>query len=138
MPTDFSSLDKLVEFGLGVGIANQMMNTMNTALARTAVPGVGVNPGVAVNQNGLAPTALNPNTPSAAQGAPAAPVAEKSYYIVCDNRVAGPMTPAELEELIRRNLVTAKTFCWSPGMTGWALAEDIPEVNKYILLNSVK
>lgn len=118
MSTDFSSLDKLMEFGLGIGIANQMLNTMNTVVARTAVPGVGINPGV-----------VNPTAPPAV-------TESRSYYIVNDDRVAGPMNERELEELIKKDIVTGKTFCWSPGMQGWALAENIPEVNKYLLLNS--
>lgn len=120
MATDFSSLDKMVEFGLGLGIATQMMNTMNLALARTAVPGVGINPGVCSQPGAQAPAAVP---------------AGHQYYIVNQEKVAGPLNERELDELIKKGIVKADTLCWSPGMTAWKFASDIPEVNKLILLN---
>ena len=121
MPTDFSSLDKLVEFGLGVGIATQMMNTMNQTIARTAVPGVGINPGVQ-----RAPEV----------GAQPVAAAERQYYIVKDERLAGPLSEYEISELVRKGVITNGTFCWFSGLDAWKLAEDIPEINKLLLLNS--
>ena len=120
MATDFSSLDKLVEFGLGVGIATQMMNTMNHAIAQTAVPGVGLNPGVC-------------RAPDVAQAPQAGP---KEYYIVKDERLAGPLSEHEAEELVKKGVITGKTFCWFTGLDAWKLAEDIPEINKLLLLYS--
>ena len=120
MPTDFSSLDKLVEFGLGVGIATQMMNTMNHTIAQTAVPGVGINPGVQ-----KAPDVNPAVTPD-----------RRQYYIVKDDRLAGPMTEQEIGELVRKGVITNSTFCWFTGLDSWKLAQDIPEINKLLLLNS--
>lgn len=120
MATDFSSLDKLVEFGLGVGIATQMMNTMNQSLAHMAVPGVGINPGVT-------------KTPEVNK---AVSPAQRSYYIVRDERMAGPLTESELTKLVEKGIVTGDTFCWYTGLDAWKLAKDIPEINKLILLNS--
>lgn len=125
MATDFSSLDKLMEFGLGIGIATQMMNTMNHTIAKTAYPGVGINPGVS-----------NLRTSSPANQPPVAPPAQREFYIVENEHVAGPFNESELIRLIEKSLVRNDTFCWSPGMNGWNLAEDIPEVNKLILLYS--
>lgn len=122
MATDFSSLDKLVEFGMEVGIATQMMNTMNSVISHTAMPGVGINPGISA-QPGL--NGCNAKTP-----------AEKTYYIVKDEKVAGPFTESELSKLVADHKVTKKTFCWSAGMKSWTFAENIPEVNKILLLNS--
>lgn len=121
MPTDFSSLDKLVEFGLGIGIATQMINTMNHSISQMAIPGVGINPGV---------------QPNPAACPPASVPQQKQYYIVKDERLAGPLSEAELAELVRKNIITPKTFCWHTGLEAWRLAEDIPEVNKLFLLNS--
>ena len=127
MPTDFSSLDKLVEFGLGIGIATQMMNTMNHTLAQTAIPGVGINPGQTGN-----PAAMRQ---AVASEAPAVP-APRAYYIVKDDHIAGPLSDGELEELVKKHVVNGETFCWYPGLESWRLAVDIPEVNKLLLLNS--
>lgn len=120
MATDFSSLDKLVEFGMGVSIATQMMNTMNHVIAQTAYPATGYNPGVIKKDD-----------------APAVPEdAQKKYYIVSDERVAGPMSATDVVALVKKGVVTEKTFCWFPGLNAWKLAGDIPEVHKLILLNS--
>lgn len=131
MPTDFSSLDKLVEFGLGVGIATQMMNTMNHSIAQTAVPGVGINPGLSSNVNEVkdvaAPAGVAPKPQASA---------EKSYYIVKDERMAGPLSEHELGELVKKGVVSYDTFCWYNGLNSWKFAEDIPEVNKLLLLFS--
>lgn len=122
MATDFSSLDKLIEFGLGLGIATQMMNTMNETLARTAVPGVGLNPGIKAQPqfNTVAPAIQMP----------------REYYIVKDDKVAGPFNEKELARLVEKGDVGNQTFVWSPGMQGWKFAQDLPEVNKILLLHS--
>ena len=121
MATDFSSLDKLVEFGLGMGIATQMMNTMNNTLAQTAYPGVGINPGTNPTPE-VNPAASNP--------------VPKSFYIVKDEHMAGPLDEQELKELVKKGIVVSRTLCWGPGMKAWTFAEDIPEINKLLLLNS--
>lgn len=118
MSTDFSSLDKLVEFGLGIGIATQMMNTMNRALAKTSYPGVGINPGI---------------SPIPAYSSQQPFVQE--FYIVKDEKLAGPLTGGEIEQLVKNEVITPQTLCWHIGLEGWKTAEDIPEINKYFLLN---
>lgn len=116
MQNDFSSLDKLVEFGLGVGVATQMMNTMNKVIAQTAVPGVGINPGVTA--------ANNPMTKN-----------EKSYYVLVNENIAGPFTDSEMTVLIIKGILNKDTFVWETSSPSWNKAESIPEVNKLILLN---
>ena len=127
MATDFSSLDKLVEFGLGMGIATQMMNTMNNVISQTAMPGVGINPGLH--------SASPANASCIQQQQPQQP-AVKLFYIVKDEHVAGPFDEKELATLVSNRKVNKKTFCWTPGMKSWTFAENIPEINKVLLLNS--
>lgn len=122
MSTDFSSLDKLVEFGLSVGIANQMMNTMNSVIANTAMPGVGINPGIAKG-----PISANRQSLESTE----------SYYIVRDERMAGPFTQAELSRLVNNVVVTENTLCWRPGLNAWKFAKDISDVNKLLLLHGI-
>lgn len=126
MATDFSSLDKLIEFGLGIGLATQMMNTMNSTIARTAIPGVGINPGVSFQPENIV------NSQSGFENV----ANNRGYYVVYEERLAGPLNDSEIEKLIKNNKVDNKTFCWYPGLASWKLAEDIPEVNKLLLLNS--
>lgn len=120
MATDFSSLDKLMEFGIGMGIATQMMNTMNSVIARTAMPGVGINPGVSVGPEKVKDEAKK----------------QEGYYVVFEERIAGPLSEQEMSKLIKEKKLNNKTFCWKTAQYAWRFAEDIPEVNKLLLLNS--
>ena len=117
MSTDFSSLDKLMEFGLGLGVATQMMNTMNHAIANTAVPGVGLNPGVS---NPAGQNACNP--------------VQHEYYVLVEGRQAGPFSESEMNLLIGKGILTPETLCWRAGLNAWKFAADIPDVNKIFLL----
>ena len=36
---DFSSIDRLIEFGLSIAVAQQMMNTVNTCIHQMTIPG---------------------------------------------------------------------------------------------------
>lgn len=121
MATDFSSLDKLMEFGLGIGIATQMMNTMNNMIARTAIPGVGINPATCLQPGNVIPEAV---------------IRKAEYYIVNDDKLAGPFKDEEMAKLIRDRKINNQTFCWKAGSPAWKFAEDIPEINKLLLLNS--
>ena len=38
---DFSSIDRLIEFGLSIAVAQQMMNTVNTCIHQMTIPGTG-------------------------------------------------------------------------------------------------
>ncbi len=108
MQNDFSSIEKLVEFGLGLGVANQMMNTMNTAMAKMNTAGVDR----PVNQP------------------------EIRYFVVIDQAQAGPFTEGELVQLIKAGKVNADTLVWRQGLNAWTMAGNLPETNRLILLNS--
>lgn len=117
MSTDFSSIDRLIEFGMGMSLAQQMVNTMNYTMANMRVPGVnGQSTGCAVNSAMPSPNAAK-------------------WYAVVDDRQAGPLTDAEMTELVRRNKISNNTLIWCAGMPAWRMAQDIPEINKILLLN---
>lgn len=118
MSTDFSSIDRLVEFGMGAALAQQMVNTMNNTMANMQTPGI--NTGV-----------ITDLTKSKAQGADAA----ERWFAVVENRQAGPLSLIEIDQLVKKNLIVEATLLWSSGMAGWQKACDIPEINKYLLLN---
>ena len=60
------SIDKLVDFGMGMAVAQQMVKTMNYAIDNMHIPSVG--------------TAGNQQMPSL------------SYYVAIDGQTAGPFT----------------------------------------------
>lgn len=107
--TDFSTVDRLMEFGLGMGLAQQMINTMNYSMNNMTVPGV---------------------------SAKAPQIQSVAYYAVVDNAQAGPLNETELTLLISRGKINRDTLMWTAGCQGWRRAEEMPLINKLILLNS--
>lgn len=106
MNNDFSSIEHLVEFGMSMAVAQQMISTMNHAIGNMAVPGAG------------------------------APIVNhKEYYVVIDNAQAGPFTEEQFAQLIADGRVNGSTLMWHRGMTAWKCVQDVPEANKWVVLN---
>ncbi len=104
----FFSMDKLVEFGLGMAVAQQMTQAMNTAFNNMQMPGAG-NP-------------MNVQTVTI------------SFYIMLDGKQLGPLSEAEVGQLIQQKKITKETYVWKVGMKDWATAENVPEVLKLVCL----
>jgi len=102
------SIDRLVEFGLGIGIAQQMIKSMNHAVQNSAIPGV--------------------------QTAPYGASAAHNYFCAIDGKQAGPFSVEELTRMISSGNVVRTTLLWRPGLTRWDLAENIPDVLKLVAL----
>lgn len=107
MSNDFYSMDKLVEFGMGVAVANQMATSMNQALNQMQIPGAG---------NAISSKA------------------ETIYYAVIDGKQAGPFSLTELSRLITEKKIVKETYVWKPGMPGWDLAENVSEVLRLVAI----
>ena len=105
---DFFSLDRLLEFGLGMGMAQQMINTMNQSMKSMYIPG-------------------------SIQSMPQQPIAS-IYYVAIDGQQTGPLRESELMELIRDKKVSKDTLVWMPGMTTWLPIEKVPAILKLIAL----
>lgn len=104
---NFYSMDKLVEFGMGMAIANQMAASMNQALDQMNIPGAGK----------------------------AMPVqTETVYYAVLDGKQAGPYSLTEVSRLIAEKKIVKETYVWKLGMAKWDLAENIDEVLQLVAL----
>lgn len=104
----FSSIDRLVEFGMSMAVAQQMISTMNHSIAEMRVPGV---------ENSM--TSSHPN-----------------YYFVIEGCAqVGPCNATELAEYIKRGALTTSTLVWRCGLNGWLQARDVPDVYKLFLLN---
>lgn len=105
---DFFSLDRLLEFGLGMGMAQQMINMMNQSMKSMYIPG-------------------------SIQSMPQQPLAS-IYYVAIDGQQTGPLRESELMELIRDKKVSKDTLAWMPGMTTWLPIEKVPAILKLIAL----
>lgn len=106
----FSTIDHLVEFGMGMAIAQQMVNTMNHCISNMQVPGAGNY----LNQGGLT---------------------SPQYHILVNDAVAGPFAEGELSTLAKAKSLTPDTMVWRSGMRGWMQAKNVPDVQKIIMLN---
>jgi len=102
----YYSIDRLIEFGMGMAIAQQMINTMNQAMSQMHIPG---------SMNQTQPIAI-------------------SYYAMIDGLQTGPFSEQELSRLISEKKISKETYLWKPGMAKWDLAERIPEVLKLVAL----
>lgn len=105
---DFFSLDRLLEFGLGMGMAQQMINMMNQTMKSMYIPG-------------------------SIQSMPQQPLAS-IYYVAIDGQQTGPLRESELMELIRDKKVSKDTLAWMPGMATWLPIENVPAILKLIAL----
>ena len=103
----FFSINRLVEFGMGVAIAQQMVKTMNESINTLQISGT-----------------MNPiqNT------------TQQFYYVIIEGKQAGPFSESELLRLISEKKVSKETFVWKPGMTNWENAEKIPMILKLVAL----
>lgn len=106
--SSFFSMNRLIEFGMGMSIAQQMIKTMNESMANMHVPG-----------------AMNPMQK---------PI-QHFFYVVVDEKQMGPFSEQELSRMISEKKVAKETYVWMPGLSHWQLAENIPEVLKLVALS---
>jgi hypothetical protein len=104
----FFSINRLVEFGMGVAIAQQMVNTMNSAMTNMNIPG--------------AMNSMQNATP-------------QFYYAMIDGYQAGPFSEQELSRLIAEKKIVKETYIWKPGLPKWEVAEKLPEILKLVALS---
>lgn len=101
----FYSIDRLVEFGLGMSIATQMTQMMNESIRNMNVPGAG---------NYIQPATL--------------------YYAILDGNQAGPFAESEVARLVSEKKITSETYMWKPGMPNWKKVSEMPDVLRIVAL----
>lgn len=104
---NFFSIDRLIEFGLGMGIAQQMVGMMNQAMKGMYVPG---------------------SIQSMPQPMP------QTYYVAINGQQVGPLNDSELSLMISQKRINKDTLGWVPGMADWKPIEQIPAILKVIAL----
>ena len=103
----FFSIDRLVEFGLGIGIAQQMVGIMNQYMQQMYVP---------ASIQSMPKPMLN------------------IYYVVINNEQIGPLNDCELSHMISQKCIDKDTLAWVPGMAVWKPIEQIPAILKIVAL----
>lgn len=104
----FNSIDRLLEFGMSMAVANQMINTMNYAMSNMNIAG----------QSSTLSTCP--------------PVIQ--MYAAIDGKQVGPFSESEIQTLINNGTVTEDTLIWYRGMSAWKYAKDVPLTYKLLLL----
>lgn len=107
---DYSSIDKLVDFGNGLSIAKQMTNTMNTAIENMNIPGSKIYK----NKNG----------------------SDSCWFIEVSGKPAGPFSEEEIKTLIKEKKLNENSLVWKQGMETWNKIKDTPEIWKLFVLAS--
>jgi len=102
----FSPIERLMEFGMSMAVANQMMQTMNEVLSKSIKPSL-QNIGMQIQ-------------------------VPKSYYVVINDITQGPFSETEISEYVLKDKITQDTFVWHDGMSNWELKKNVPEVSKYL------
>ena len=104
----FFSTDRLVEFGLGMAMAQQMVNAMNQSMQGMYIPG-------------------------SIQSMPA-PKKLTNIYVELDGRAAGPYDEDQFASLIANGRVNKDTLSWLPGIPAWKPVEKMPELLRVVAL----
>ena len=78
----FFSINRLIEFGMSVSIAQQMVNTMNESINKMQIPG-------SMNQM---------NNP------------QNFYYVILDGKQAGPFSESEVIRLFFEKKIDKNTY----------------------------
>lgn len=103
----FFSVDRLVEFGLSLTIAQQMIKSMNDSMSNMHIPG-------------------SMNSIKSEQSA--------FYYAIIDGNQTGPFSSVELFRLINQKKIVKETYLWKPGLSNWEIAQNLPEVLKLVAM----
>ena len=102
---NFSAMDRLMEFGLGMAMAQQMTNVMNQAMQTMQLP-------------------------ESAKPIQTKPV---EWYVALDGKATGPYSENEIKSLLLEKKLTKETLVWCAGMSNWQTAESTPSILKLFL-----
>lgn len=108
----FFSIDRLVEFGMGMAMAQQMVQAMNQSMKQMYVPGS--------IQSMPAPQSST--------------LKSQPIYVAMEGQSVGPLTESEFSRFLAEKKVTKDTLAWMPGMQGWLPIEQIPAILKIVAL----
>ncbi|MCH5176602.1 MAG: DUF4339 domain-containing protein [Prevotellaceae bacterium] len=105
----FFSADRLIEFGMGMAMAQQMVDMMNRTMQQMHVPG---------SIHSMPHPIQQPQT----------------YYVVIDGQQVGPLNDSEIAQLAQQKRIHKDTQAWVPGMPTWKSIQEVPAILKIIAL----
>jgi membrane protease subunit (stomatin/prohibitin family) len=108
----------------------QMGNAMMAAAQNPsggAGAGIGLGAGMAMAHNMMGGAFAQPGAQPPPPPVPAGPV----FHVSHNGQTQGPMALAQLASAIGQGQVSGSTLVWSPGMSGWTAAAEVPALASY-------
>ena len=102
---NLSTLDRLMEFGMGMGLAQQMVNMMNQSMQTMQIP---------------------------ASSMPVQPKGTE-WFIALNGQASGPFSENEMKKMLLDKKITKDTLVWCAGMLEWQKIENTPSALKLLL-----
>lgn len=144
MKNDFSSIDRLIDLGMGLAMSNQIAQSMNNMMAQISTP-----PQINTMYQGYAQAGMNQRPQNVA---PVAPVAQTTaatvtttktvetkqelvqelYYALIEGKQLGPYKGTEIALLILGKKVTCDTLVWKTGTKDWVKASEYEDLKNLI------
>lgn len=105
----FFSVDRLVEFGLGMAMAQQMVQMFNQTIStmNTQMPIYGQN---TMQQN------------------------LSIFYVGIEGKPVGPLHEFEIVQFHQAGKISKESLAWMPGMAQWQRIEEVPAILKVIAM----
>lgn len=103
---NFYSIDRLVEFGMSIAMAQQMVQMMNQAMSQMNTPGF-------INT---------------------IPQPTLCIYVAIDGKPVGPIDEKEFIHFLSDKSITKDTQAWMPGMLDWKKICEVPAILKLVAL----
>lgn len=156
----FFSLDRLLEFGMGMAMSHQIIQNMNTLMASmqrppqmpvvasplyAQVPIQSDNPPQVVYQNfaqhqekSSHPASFSEisqsSTKQSQESLPPITIPEIYYIASTEKKPEGPYSGTEFARLVLEKKVSASTLVWKSGTADWKKASEFPELIALIAL----
>lgn len=96
-------IERLMEFGMGISMARQMTEMMNSTMQNMQVPGQHISQSK-----------------------------QKDWFVAFNKEASGPYSEDEIKSLLLSKKLTRDDLVWTSGMPAWKNAKDVPEIVKII------
>lgn len=121
--SSFFSMDRLVDFGIGMAMSQQIVNSMNNMMANIKMP-----PQLNQPQQSYSQIPMGTKVSTPVTSVEKVTVLPEVYYVVLDDKQQGPFSGTEIARLVMEKKVMADTFVWKTAMSEWKKASDFPEL----------
>lgn len=95
----FNSIDKLVEFGIGMSMAQQMMSIMNQSMNQMQTPQF-----------------KHTDVPI---------IKDKQYHVILNDIPQGPLSKNQILIHLNNGDLNDENLIWCDGMSGWSKIKDV-------------